>query len=52
VYPEKGTFILEELDGSQLGGTITKNRLKRFNVREETFLNREEIGEGGVNMSV
>jgi hypothetical protein len=43
---------LEELDRSQLGDIIIGNRLKRFNIREETFLNKEEISKGGVNISV
>lgn len=31
----KGTFVLEELDGAQLGGTVAGNRLKKFFLREE-----------------
>jgi hypothetical protein len=31
----KGTYILEELDGAELGGTVAGNRLKRFHVRPE-----------------
>ena len=32
---EKGTYILEELNGAELGGTIAGNRLKKFHVRPE-----------------
>jgi hypothetical protein len=32
--PEKGTYILAELDGAELGGTVAGNRLKKFHVRE------------------
>jgi hypothetical protein len=32
--PEKGTYVLEELDGAKLGGTVAGNRLKKFHVRE------------------
>jgi len=31
----KGTYILEELNGAELGGTVAGNRLKRFHVRPE-----------------
>lgn len=31
----KGTYILEELNGAELGGTVAGNRLKRFYVRRE-----------------
>ena len=33
--PVKGTYILEELNGAVLGGTIAGNRLKRFHTRPE-----------------
>ena len=32
--PEKGTYVLAELDGAELGGTVAGNRLKKFHVRE------------------
>jgi hypothetical protein len=32
--PEKGTYVLEELDGARLGGTVAGNRLKNFHARE------------------
>ena len=32
--PEKGAYVLEELDGARLGGTVAGNRLKKFHVRE------------------
>jgi hypothetical protein len=31
---EKGTYVLAELDGAELGGTVAGNRLKKFHVRE------------------
>jgi len=31
----KGTYVLEELNGAELGGTVAGNRLKRFHVRPE-----------------
>ena len=34
-YTENGTFILEELDGAQIRGTIAGNRLKHFIVRQD-----------------
>ena len=33
--PVKGTYILEELNGAVLGGTVAGNRLKRFHARPE-----------------
>ena len=33
--PLKGTYILEELNGEVLGGTVAGNRLKRFHSRPE-----------------
>ena len=30
--PEKGTYVLAELDGAELGGTVAGNRLKKFHV--------------------
>lgn len=32
---QKGTYILEELNGEKLGGTIAGNRLKKFHARPE-----------------
>ena len=34
VIPDKGTYRLKELDGSQFAGTVAGNRLKAFNPRE------------------
>jgi len=31
--PKKGTYILKEFDGTQLAGTYSSNRLKKFVVR-------------------
>jgi len=35
--PEKGTYILEEFDGTQLAGTYSGNRLKKFVVRNRFY---------------
>jgi len=35
--PEKGTYILEEFDGTQLAGTYLGNRLKKFVVRNRFY---------------
>ena len=31
--PEKGTYLLEELDGARMRGIVVGNRLKRFHSR-------------------
>jgi hypothetical protein len=33
--PLKGTYVLEELNGAKLGGTVAGNRLKKFHPRTE-----------------
>src|SRR5580700_6047581 len=48
--PEKGTYILEEFDGTLLPGTFAGNRLKKFVKREgiyepEMLAGRSEEGE-------
>jgi len=35
--PKKGTYILEEFDGTQLAGTYSGNRLKKFVVRNRFY---------------
>jgi hypothetical protein len=35
--PEKGTYILEEFDGTELSGTYAGNRLKKFVERERFY---------------
>jgi hypothetical protein len=35
VVPNKGTYILEDLNSACLRGTFTGNRIKRFYVRED-----------------
>jgi hypothetical protein len=50
-FPEKGTYILEEFDGTLLPGTFAGNRLKRFVKREgiyepEILADRSEEEEG------
>ena len=35
--PEKGTYILEEFDGTQLAGTYSGNRLKKFVVQNRFY---------------
>jgi len=35
--PKKGTYILEEFDGTQLAGTHSGNRLKKFVVRNRFY---------------
>lgn len=35
--PNKGSFILAEVDGTELGGTVSGNRLKLFHPRPEGF---------------
>ena len=35
---DKGTYILEELDGSQLAGTFAGDRLKKFHPRQQLQL--------------
>jgi Integrase zinc binding domain/RNase H-like domain found in reverse transcriptase/Reverse transcriptase (RNA-dependent DNA polymerase) len=37
----KGTFVLEELDGTELGGTVAGNRLKKFHERDERWQGQE-----------
>ena len=34
--PKKGTYLLEELDGTQLAGTYSSNRLKKF-IKQSRF---------------
>jgi hypothetical protein len=36
--PEKGTYILEEFDGTQLAGTYSGNRLKKFIERQGFYV--------------
>ena len=36
--PEKGTYILEEFDGTPLSGTYTRNRLKKFVERHSFYI--------------
>jgi hypothetical protein len=36
--PEKGTYILEEFDGTQLAGTYSGNRLKKFVQRSRFYV--------------
>jgi hypothetical protein len=36
--PEKGTYILEEFDGTQLTGTYASNRLKKFVERNRFYV--------------
>lgn len=36
--PEKGTYILEEFDGTQLAGTYSGNRLKKFVERNRFYV--------------
>lgn len=36
--PRKGTYLLEELDGTTLRGTFAGNRLKEFHVRDASLL--------------
>jgi len=35
--PKKGTYILKEFDGTQLAGTYSGNRLKKFVVRNRFY---------------
>jgi hypothetical protein len=48
--PEKGTYILEEFDGTTLSGTYAGNRLKKFIEREGFYTpaatNHNESNEG------
>jgi len=37
VIPKKGTYILEEFDGTQLASTYSGNRLKKFVVRNRFY---------------
>ena len=37
---EKGTYLLEELDGSRLAGTFAGDRLKKFHPRQQLRLDR------------
>jgi hypothetical protein len=46
VIPDKGIFMLEELDGSHLRGTFAANRIKRFFPRQEEEQGSREIDEG------
>ena len=45
-FPQKGTYIIAELDGAELRGTVPGNRLKKFYPREavnpETFSENED----------
>src|SRR6202011_5709172 len=36
--PEKGTYILEEFDGTELSGTYAGNRLKKFVARDRFYI--------------
>src|SRR4030081_1100404 len=51
--PEKGTYILEEFDGTQLAGTYSGNRLKKFVERDRFYVpvitepNQDESSEDG-----
>jgi hypothetical protein len=42
VVPDKGTYILEDLNGARLRGTFAGNRIKRFYVREDILGHRLE----------
>ena len=42
VIPDKGTYILEDLNGARLRGTFAGNRIKRFYVREDILGHRLE----------
>ena len=47
--PDKGTYILEEFDGTKLAGTYSGNRLKKFVVRNRFYIPvaaKSEDGEG------
>ena len=39
--PEKGTYVLEELNGAKLNGTVAENRLKRFHVQETNLISAD-----------
>jgi len=49
--PKKGTYILEEFDGTQLAGTYSGNRLKKFVVRNRFYrlVTDEEVESEGSN---
>jgi len=36
--PDKGTYLLEEFDGTQLAGTYSGNRLKKFVQRDRFYM--------------
>jgi hypothetical protein len=42
VIPDRGTYILEDLNGARLRGTFAGNRIKRFYVREDILGHRLE----------
>jgi hypothetical protein len=45
--PNKGSFTLAEVDGTELGGTVAGNRLKLFHPRPEGFsITQGQDGEG------
>jgi hypothetical protein len=44
-YQDKGTYLLEELDGTQLAGTFAGNRLKRFIQRDGFMVSADDMSE-------